>query len=289
MQSTQVAEALQHLHPGLTVELVVISTTGDQITDKPLHEFGGKGLFTKELELALLSGQVDFAVHSFKDVPVTMPLVDQEELVIAAVPQRADVRDVLVSRKAHRIADLPAGARVGTGSLRRQCQLLAIRPDVQVMMIRGNVDTRVRKLNDGAFDAIILAAAGLHRIGYFDPSFMFPIEQSEMLPAAGQGALALQCRRDNGAVRELLAKLDHPPTAQAVALERQVVQGLDGDCQSPIGAYAMFSWGGAELWAVVGKRGGGLPMLKARATGSAAVREVLAHLAAQGVHRHLHG
>src|SRR5687767_8367811 len=145
-QSRLVADALERLHPGLHVELILLKTTGDQITDRPLHDAGGKGLFTREIELALLRDEIDFAVHSYKDVPVTMPLVDQSDLVMAATPQREDPRDVLISPAAKSIADLPQGAKVGTGSLRRQCQLLAARPDLNVQLIRGNVDTRLRKL-----------------------------------------------------------------------------------------------------------------------------------------------
>src|SRR5262249_52780625 len=149
MQSQIIADALAKLHPDLKVELVICKTTGDKIQDRPLNQAGGKGLFTKELEEALLAKTVDFAVHSLKDVPVTMPLVDQSELVIAAVPPREDVRDVLASAKAKAIAELPPGARVGTGSLRRRCQILALRNDLKVELIRGNIDTRVRKMREG--------------------------------------------------------------------------------------------------------------------------------------------
>lgn len=180
---------------GLRVEMVMVATSGDRIADRPLHEFGGKGLFTKELEQALLRGEVDMAVHSFKDVPVTMPLVDVSELVIAAVPAREDVRDVLVSEKVRRLEDLPAGARVGTGSLRRQAQVLALRPDVEVVGIRGNVDTRIRRLKGGEYEAVILAYAGVKRAGLFEAGLMTPMAVEAMVPAAGQGALALQCRR----------------------------------------------------------------------------------------------
>src|SRR5687768_18563534 len=153
-QSMLVADALERAHLGLKIEMHIVKTTGDQITDRPLHEAGGKGLFTKELEQALLAGEIDFAVHSYKDVPVTMPLVDQADLVIAAVPTREDPRDVLVSRKAKRLADLPPGARVGTGSLRRACQIVHARPDVVIEPVRGNIDTRLRKLTEGHYDAI---------------------------------------------------------------------------------------------------------------------------------------
>lgn len=156
-QSQLVASELEKRHKGLVVELVILKTSADQILDKPLHEFGGKGLFTKELEQALLRNEIDVAVHSFKDVPVTQPLVEQDDLIIAAVPEREDPRDVLCSLSARRIEDLPGEARVGTCSMRRKCQLLSIRPDLKIEMLRGNIDTRLRKLRDGQFEAIVLA------------------------------------------------------------------------------------------------------------------------------------
>ena len=227
MQSGLVAAELEKLHPGLTVELVIVKTSGDTIQDRPLHEFGGKGLFTKELELALLSGDVDFAVHSFKDVPVTMPLVQQQDLVIAAVPTREDGRDVLACRAGMPggmgLRQLPAGARVGTGSLRRAAQVLALRPDVTVLPIRGNVDTRLRKLHDGEYDAVVLAMAGLKRSELFDATMMTAIEPMEMLGSAGQGALALQCRKADGRMRGLLAVMNDAVTALCVGLEREIV------------------------------------------------------------------
>jgi hydroxymethylbilane synthase len=265
-QSTLIARALEAANPGLTVELTIVSTSGDQIQDRPLHEFGGKGLFTKELEQALLRGDVDFAVHSFKDVPVTMPLVDIADLIIASVPQREDPRDLLASEKAQSIADLPRNAKVGTGSLRRQAQLLALRPDLQVLPIRGNVDTRLRKLKSGEYDAVILAYAGTKRANVFNAAYMTPIPPAELLPAAAQGALALQCRKDNPRVRQVLAKLNHPPTAQCVELEREVVRQLQGDCHSPIAAYAEIHGTLITLRAAVAAAGGHPPVLRAGAT-----------------------
>jgi hydroxymethylbilane synthase len=196
-QSNLIAAELMRLHPDLQIELIPIKTTGDRITDRPLREAGGKGLFTKELEQALLRNEIDFAVHSFKDVPITMPLVDQADLITAAVPQREDPRDVLISLSARSIQALAPGARVGTGSLRRRCQLLRARPDLTIEPIRGNIDTRLQKLRRGEFDAIVLALAGLRRSGLFDPSTMFPIDPDDLLPAPGQGALSLQCRRND--------------------------------------------------------------------------------------------
>ena len=197
-QSRIVARTMEQTHPGLQVEEIVFVTSGDVIADRPLHEAGGKGLFTKELELALLSGGIDFAVHSYKDMPVTEPLVDQDDLVIAAVPPREDARDILVSVAARSLGELRRSARIGTGSLRRRSQLLAHRPDLVIEPIRGNIDTRVRKLREGLlYDAIVLALAGVKRAELFDGGIMTPLEESQMVPAAGQGALgaAVPARR----------------------------------------------------------------------------------------------
>ena len=294
IQSGQVADELEKRHPGLSVELCIFKTTGDQIVDRPLSEAGGKGLFVKELERALLDGQVEFAVHSFKDVPVTMSLVEQENLIVAAVPMREDARDLLISTKAKTLADLPQGARVGTGSLRRQSQLLAVRPDLRIEGIRGNIDTRLRKLQDGEFDAIILAMAGIKRAGLFDSQFMTPIDPADLLPAAGQGALSLQCRKDDDRTRELLSVLDDPTTAACVRAEREIVRLLDGDCFSPIGAFARIADGQLVLRVAVGRRGGELPLLRAVATSPADQPEAVAEeaykqLSDQGVAAHLHG
>jgi hydroxymethylbilane synthase len=271
MQSQWIADAMEKAHPHLQVELVLIKTTGDQITDRPLHDAGGKGLFTKEIELALLRDEIDFAVHSYKDVPVTMPLVDQSDLVMAATPEREDPRDVLISPHAKSIADLPPHAKVGTGSLRRQSQLLAARPDLAVQLIRGNVDTRLRKLREGQYDAILLAHAGLRRSALFDAQDMTPLDPTEFIPAAGQGALALQCRRSDTRTRDLLAALHHEPTANCVTLERSVVQALNGDCHSPIAALATLTPDSSTLTlhTVVGRAGGHPPVLRAAATGPA--------------------
>jgi len=192
-QSNLIIDSLKRLHPTLRIDITTFKTSGDQIADRPLHELGGKGLFVRELEQALLDRKVDFVVHSFKDVPVTMPLVEQTNLIIAAVPPREDVRDVLISTRGTSIKELPPNAKIGTGSLRRRCQLLALRPDLKIENIRGNIDTRIRKLQSGDFDAIILALAGLKRANLFDATFMHPIPLDDFLPDAGQGALAIQC------------------------------------------------------------------------------------------------
>jgi hydroxymethylbilane synthase len=293
-QSQQVANALEAAWPGLRVELVTCVSTGDKIQDKPLHDVGGKGLFTKDLEEALLRGEFDFAVHSLKDVPVTMPLVDTADLVIAAVPKREDPRDVLVTPDARSIADLKPSATVGTGSLRRRSQLLSGRPDLGVELIRGNIDTRLRKLREGQYDAIVLAMAGVRRAGLYDESLMAPIPLDDMLPAAGQGALALQCRRDAARVRELLAKLDHPASRTCVELERGVVLALNGDCHSPIAALATIDGDTAHLRARVGGRDGAPRLVSAVASApvdaaSNLVTEVEMALKQQGAERLLGG
>ena len=287
MQSGMVAETLRQKYPGMKVELVLITTSGDKIQDRPLHEFGGKGLFTKELEQALLRSEVDFAVHSFKDVPVTMPLVATEDLVIAATPRREDPRDMLASRLGKTIAALPAGARVGTGSLRRQAQVLAARPDLVVVPIRGNVDTRIRKLTSGEYDAVILACAGCKRAGLVDESYMTPLATDVLLPAAGQGALALQCRRSDTGLIRLLSGLDDPTTAMCVKAERAVVQRLNGDCHSPIAAYATVEGSTLHLRAAVARRDGQPPVIRSESEAGIcdadrAVAAVVAALEAQG-------
>jgi hydroxymethylbilane synthase len=292
MQAAVVARALEVAVPRLKVQIVTVTTTGDRVLDRPLHELGGKGLFTKEIELAILRGEVDFAVHSYKDVPVTMPLVETADLVIAAVPPREDVRDVLAcgpgARGARSIAALPAGARVGTGSLRRGAQILAQRPDVSVLPLRGNVDTRLRKLKSGEYDAVILACAGLRRAGLLESESMAAISIEEMVPAAGQGALALQCRRDAGKVRQILVKLHDPTTAIEVSLEREVVRRLGGDCHSPIAALARVAMSReVGLIAAVGARDGRPPVLRAQALAgedhaSDVVNGVVESLLAQG-------
>jgi hydroxymethylbilane synthase len=290
-QSQLVANELMRARPGLVVELVVIKTTGDRVTDRPLAEMGGKGLFTKEIEQALLDGQIDLAVHSYKDVPVTMPLVEQDRLTIAAVPKREDPRDVIVLRDPTKGAIAKQGV-IGTSSLRRQCQVLALSPQVVIKPLRGNIDTRIKKLHAGEFDAIILALAGLKRANLFDRSCMVPLDPSDMLPAPGQGALALQCRADDASTRDAVSALDDPATQQCVNAERELVRLLDGDCQSPIAALAESHNGKVRLRAAVGARGGKPPVLWAESTADLpldAASGVAQSLETQGVRRHLHG
>lgn len=240
-QSESVARALEQIHPGVRVELVIVKTTGDQVQNQPLAEIGGKGLFTKELEIALLENRIDLAVHSYKDVPVTMPLVDISELVIACCPKRADAREVLISRTPaiRSLSDLPHGATIATGSLRRQCQILGHRPDLRVVPIRGNIDSRIRRVVSGQFDATILALAGLDRCGMLTKSdFSHKILSiNDLTPPAGQGALAVQVRKDRNDLRQMLQKLNDTTTALCVQIERQVVQRLNGHCYSPIGIH----------------------------------------------------
>lgn len=214
------------------VPLVEIVTTGDRIQDRRLLEVGGKSLFTKEIEEALLEGRVDVAVHSMKDVPAEQP----DGLALAAIPEREDPRDAFISENWSSLADLPQGAKVGTASLRRQAQLLSIRPDLQIEMLRGNVDTRLRRLKDGDFDAILLACSGLNRLGLADV-ITERLDLTAFLPAPGQGALALQTRASD--TDSIWAKaLNHIPTALCVAAERGAMLALEGSCRTPVGAFA---------------------------------------------------
>jgi hydroxymethylbilane synthase len=217
-----------------TIEIKVIRTTGDTIVDRPLAEEGGKGLFTKEIEEALMRGDIDLAVHSAKDMPTFLP----PGLVLAACLEREDPRDVLISNKAKSIQDLPHGAKVGTASLRRQAIMKRARPDLEVAPLRGNVETRLRKLDDGEADAIILALAGLRRLGLEGRATRI-MSADEFLPAAGQGAIAIEIREDDAATRALIAKIDHADTSTAVATERAFLAVLDGSCKTPIGAHAI--------------------------------------------------
>ncbi|MCS6878264.1 MAG: hydroxymethylbilane synthase [Geminicoccaceae bacterium] len=237
-QSELVRAALAATRPELAapgaIELVVIRTTGDRIQDRALAEIGGKGLFTKEIDEALLEGRIDLAVHSMKDVPTVLP----EGIEIAAVPERADPRDVLCSRHgALSLSELPRGCRVGTASLRRAAQLLAARPDLRVVPLRGNVHTRLAKLARAEVDATLLAAAGLARLGLGNAGGV-ALEPEEMLPAVGQGAIGIACRREDERVRALLAPLAHPATMRAVAAERAFLARLDGNCRTPVAALA---------------------------------------------------
>jgi len=234
------AELLRH-HPQLTVELVPMSTQGDKILDTPLAKIGGKGLFVKELEQAMLEGRADIAVHSMKDVPVDFP----PGLMLHTICPRENPHDAFVSNQFKSLDQLPHGAVVGTSSLRRQCQIKALRPDLTVRDLRGNVNTRLAKLDNGEFAAIILAAAGLIRLGFEQRiASLMPVETS--LPANGQGAVGIECRSDDIAVQQLLAPLEHTPTRSCVLAERAMNRKLQGGCQVPIGAFAVIE--GDSLW-----------------------------------------
>lgn len=245
-QSKQVRAALLGRRPDLAIELEIIKTKGDKILDVPLAKVGGKGLFVKEIEDALLEQRVDLAVHSMKDVPSELP----ERLVIGAVPQREDPRDVLVARDCESLGALPAGATVGTSSLRRAAQLKQLRPDLKIENLRGNLDTRLRKVREGRYDAIVLAAAGLQRMGWTEViSEYFPVET--FVPAIGQGALGIEMRRDDSAIRDLLSALHDPATAVRIAAERAFLLRLDGGCQVPIGGHARLDADTIELTGLV--------------------------------------
>jgi len=232
-QTQWVISALQDIHPGLVCEEKVITTQGDKVLDKPLPEIGGKGLFTQELEGELLSGAVHCAVHSLKDLPVE----NQEGLTVGCIPVRAEVRDALISKDGYTLETLPPGSVVGTSSLRRAAQILSARPDVTIASLRGNVDTRLRKALDGQYDAIILAGAGLTRLGLEENVTQW-LPLDVMLPAPGQGALAVQCRADDEETLSLLSALEDAPTRAAVTAERQYLLGLGGGCAVPVAAYA---------------------------------------------------
>ncbi len=239
-QARHVAAALEAARAGLSCELVPMRTQGDRLLDAPLAKVGGKGLFVKELETALLDGRADIAVHSMKDVPVDLP----PGLHLPVIMARADARDALVCAVAPDLASLPPGARVGTSSLRRQCQLKALRPDLRVATLRGGVDTRLAKLDAGEFDAILLACAGLDRLGRAD-RIRQRIDPSVLLPAIGQGAMGIECREDDAATADLVAVLHDPPTAACVGAERAMNARLEGGCQVPIGGHAVLD--GATL------------------------------------------
>jgi hydroxymethylbilane synthase len=235
-QTDTVVELLTAARPELTCETKVISTAGDrtQASGEPLPEIGGKGLFTADLERALREGEIDLAVHSLKDLPTE----DADGVVVGAVGAREDVRDCLVAREGLRLADLPPGAVVGTSSLRRSAQLRALRPDLDVRSIRGNVDTRIAKVRDGAYDAAVLAAAGVRRLGIEDAVSEW-LDADTMLPAPGQGALAIQCRAEDGAVLALLAEIDDPRARAETTAERAFLGALGAGCAAPVAALAV--------------------------------------------------
>ncbi len=262
-QANHVRDRLMQVAPGLWVELLVLKTTGDRITDRPLSEVGGKGLFTKEIEEALLDGRAGVAVHSMKDMPSESP----PGLCIGAVPHREDPRDALLLRPELRghwtqesadgpLSALPKGAVLGTSSLRRMCQLRRLRPDLHIVPLRGNVDTRLRKLEAGEMDAMVLAVAGLARLGHRE-RIDAALSLTDSLPAVGQGALSLQCRENDAATRALLAQLHDDAAGVAVTAERAFLRRMQGDCKTPLAGYATLSGDEVLLDGLVGRPDGG--------------------------------
>jgi hydroxymethylbilane synthase len=245
-QANWVKSELESRHPGLVVELMKIKTTGDKITDVPLAQVGGKGLFTKEIEEALLRGDAHLAVHSMKDVPTLFP----DGLHLRAITEREDPRDAVFGRTDTKLMDLPKSAKIGTSSLRRQSQLLNLRPDFEMLNLRGNLDTRLRKLEEGQYDAIILAAAGVNRLGWTDKVTEF-LSPEVCLPAIGQGALGIETHIDDAATNDLVAFFDHPETSTAVRAERALLKRLEGGCQVPIAAYGTVDGGELTLTGLV--------------------------------------
>ncbi|ABE53683.1 porphobilinogen deaminase [Shewanella denitrificans OS217] len=250
-QAEFVKAELERIHPGLSVELVPMTTKGDVLLDTPLAKVGGKGLFVKELEVAMLEDRADIAVHSMKDVPVDFP----EGLGLEIICEREDPRDAFVSNNFANLAELPKGAVVGTSSLRRQCQIRAMRPDLIIKDLRGNVGTRLAKLDSGDYDAIILAAAGLIRLKLISRIASY-ISPEESLPANGQGAVGIECRTDDARVKALLAPLEHLETRYRVIAERAMNTRLEGGCQVPIGAYAEIEGDELTLRGLVGNPDG---------------------------------
>lgn len=268
-QAEFVRAQLQLFHPGLAVELVTFTTRGDKILDTPLAKIGGKGLFVKELETALLENAADIAVHSMKDVPMDFP----DGLGLAVICEREDPRDAFVSNRFDALEQLPHGARVGTSSLRRQCQLRALRPDLDIVSLRGNVNTRLAKLDAGDYDAIVLATAGLLRLD-FGARIRERIDIGISLPAGGQGAVGIEIRDDDARVRGLLQPLHHDATALCVRAERALNKKLQGGCQVPIACFAELDGAQLFLRGLVGAADGSI-MLRAEQTGTADAPEAL--------------
>lgn len=231
-QAEHIADRLRQNNPGLVVELKHIITTGDTILDVPLAQIGGKGLFTKELELAMLAGEIDLAVHSLKDVPTELPA----GLILAAMTERCDPHDAFVSLKYASVAELPQGASLGTSSLRRAAQLLRLRPDLKIVSLRGNLDTRLKKLDEGQFDAIVLAAAGLRRLGWADRITSL-LSAQQCLPAVGQGVLAIEARADDQDVLKLIEPFNDASILACVTAERKFLETVQGGCQAPVGIF----------------------------------------------------
>lgn len=250
-QANWIKSRLQALHKGLDVEIIIIKTSGDKIQDAPLAKIGGKGLFVKEIEEALMRDEVDIAVHSMKDVPIKLP----DGLEISVITQRENPMDALISKGNIKLSDLPRNARVGTGSLRRTTQLLSYRPDLQIVPLRGNIDTRIKKLESEGLDAIILASAGLIRMGWKDIITEI-ISPEIILPSVGQGAVGIESRRFDVAVLQAIVGLDHEETHLALEAERAFLRVMGGGCQVPIAAYATLNDNKINLKALVGSPDG---------------------------------
>ncbi|MDH5191060.1 MAG: hydroxymethylbilane synthase [Gammaproteobacteria bacterium] len=250
-QAEYVRDHLLKAHPGLKVELITMSTQGDKILDTPLAKVGGKGLFVKELEQRMLAGDADIAVHSMKDVPVELPA----GLHLPVICEREDPHDAFISNIYHSLDELPHGAKVGTSSLRRQCQLRAMRPDIEILDLRGNVGTRLGKLDEGNYDAIILAAAGLKRLAHHD-RIRATIAPEIILPAIGQGAVGIECREDDPDTNELIAVLNHKDTHTRVSAERAFNHKLEGGCQVPIAGFAVLNGNTLDMKGLVGQPDG---------------------------------
>ncbi|BCU06346.1 hydroxymethylbilane synthase [Allochromatium tepidum] len=268
-QAEHVTARLKALHPDLTVEIIGMTTKGDQLLDSPLSKVGGKGLFVKELEQGMLAGEADIAVHSMKDVPVEFP----EGLHLAVIMERENPYDAFVSNTYANLAELPEGACVGTSSLRRQCQLADRRPDLRIEPLRGNVNTRLAKLDAGEYDAIILAAAGLIRLG-FESRIRDCIDPVDSLPAIGQGAIGIECRVDDARVHQLIAPLADRDTTDRVLAERAMNARLNGGCQVPIGGHAVLDGDQLILKGLVGTTDG-TRILRAEASGPRAEAEAI--------------
>ena len=253
-QSRFIQSRLNELFPSCSVELTVIKTLGDKILDSPLSKIGDKGLFTKELEKALLDGAIDLAVHSLKDIPTLLPA----GLTLGAITEREDVRDVFLAHpaKSYRsLAEVPQGGTIATGSLRRKCQLLHLRPDLRIVDLRGNLNTRMKKLEESPWDGMLLAYAGLKRLGW--GKHMTEILSCDtLLPAVGQGALGIEIRKDNSRLKTMIRKLHHTPTARSVLAERALLRHLEGGCQVPIGTFGRLEDGRLRLDALVGSLDG---------------------------------
>jgi len=283
-QAEHVRAQLMQRHPGLQVELITMTTEGDRILDRSLAKVGGKGLFIKELEQGLAAAQIDLAVHSLKDVTVTLP----DGMHLPAFLEREDPRDAFVSARYNRLQDLGPGARVGTSSLRRQSQLRAAFPHLEIVTLRGNVNTRLRKLDEGEFDAVILAVAGLKRLG-FGERIRTPLAPEECLPAVGQGVVCVECRADDAETTRLVAALDDSSARTCVAAERAMNEALEGGCQVPVAGYAVLNGKELHLRGLVGEPDGSRvvhgevrgPAKDARSLGLALAQDLLARGARQ--------